>query len=83
MGTRYIANQSMYNIVFTLHGLIMIFFLVMPSLFSGFGNYFMPLYLGTSEIAYPRVNNLALLLLPIAFMVAASSIITEYGYGTG
>merc|ERR1712137_999633 len=33
-------NQNIYNVTITLHGLIMIFFLVMPSLFGGFGNYF-------------------------------------------
>ena len=33
-------NQNFYNISITLHGFLMIFFLVMPGLFGGFGNYF-------------------------------------------
>jgi heme/copper-type cytochrome/quinol oxidase subunit 1 len=41
-GNRIISpeNQNFYNISITLHGIIMIFFLVMPGLFGGFGNYF-------------------------------------------
>ena len=39
-------NHNFYNISITLHGLLMIFFLVMPGLFGGFGNYIMPVFLG-------------------------------------
>ena len=35
----------------------MIFFLVMPGLFGGFGNYFVPIFQGSPEVVYPRVNN--------------------------
>ena len=51
-------NHNFYNISITLHGLLMIFFLVMPGLFGGFGNYFMPIFLGAPEVVYPRVNNI-------------------------
>jgi cytochrome c oxidase subunit 1 len=40
-------NQNFYNINITLHGFIMIFFLVMPGLFGGFGNYFLPIFQGS------------------------------------
>merc|ERR1712126_442266 len=42
-GNRIISpeNQNFYNVSITLHGLLMIFFLVMPGLFGGFGNYFL------------------------------------------
>merc|ERR1711934_1110530 len=45
-GNRIISpeNQNFYNISITLHGFIMIFFLVMPGLFGGFGNYFVPFF---------------------------------------
>jgi cytochrome c oxidase subunit 1 len=42
-----------------MHGLIMIFFSIMPILIGGFGNFMVPLQLGTAELAFPRVNNLA------------------------
>merc|ERR1712157_716233 len=59
MGNRIISpeNQNFYNVSVTLHGFIMIFFLVMPGLFGGFGNYFVPIFQGSPEVVYPRVNN--------------------------
>merc|ERR1711865_769402 len=58
-GNRIISpeNQNFYNVSITLHGFIMIFFLVMPGLFGGFGNYFAPVFQGSPEVVYPRVNN--------------------------
>merc|ERR1712146_621795 len=58
-GNRIISpeNQNFYNVSVTLHGLIMIFFLVMPGLFGGFGNYFAPVFQGSPEVVYPRVNS--------------------------
>jgi len=43
----------------TAHALIMIFFMVMPILIGGFGNIFLPILLGTSDMAFPRLNNLS------------------------
>ena len=62
-GNRIIApeNQNFYNISITLHGFLMIFFLVMPGFFGGFGNYFVPIFQGSPEVVYPRVNNFSLL----------------------
>merc|ERR1712231_51234 len=50
-GNRIISpeNQNFYNVSVTLHGLLMIFFLVMPGLFGGFGNYFAPPNSGIKE----------------------------------
>merc|ERR1739838_701870 len=64
-GNRIISpeNQNFYNVSITLHGLLMIFFLVMPGLFGGFGNYFAPIFQGSPEVVYPRVNNFSILLL--------------------
>ena len=54
-------NQNFYNLSFTLHGLFMIFFLVMPGLYGGFGNYLVPIYLGAPEVGFPRVNGFSFL----------------------
>ena len=61
----------------------MIFFLIMPALYGGFGNYFSLLLIGAPEIAYPRINNISLLIIPISFIVAAYSVLGEFVGGCG
>merc|ERR1711998_827123 len=84
-GNRIISpeNQNFYNISITLHGFLMIFFLVMPGLFGGFGNYFVPIFQGSPEVVYPRVNNLSILILSLSYLFVIISIISEFGGGTG
>merc|ERR1711934_161677 len=76
-------NQNFYNVSITLHGLLMIFFLIMPGLFGGFGNYFPPIFQGSPEVVYPRVNNLSILLLFLSYLLLILSLISEFGGGTG
>ena len=76
-------NNNMYNVTITLHGLLMIFFLVMPAVYGALGNIFVPIYLGTSEVAYPRVNNLSVLLIPLSYTVILIAMNNEFGSGTG
>merc|ERR1711987_44043 len=70
-GNRIISpeNQNFYNVSITLHGLLMIFFLVMPGLFGGFGNYFAPIFQGSPEVVYPRVNNFSILILFLSYLL--------------
>merc|ERR1712063_129501 len=84
-GNRIISpeNQNFYNVSITLHGLLMIFFLIMPGLFGGFGNYFAPVFQGSPEVVYPRVNNLSILILFLSYFFAILSLISEFGGGTG
>merc|ERR1712020_408451 len=84
-GNRIISpeNQNFYNVSVTLHGLLMIFFLVMPGLFGGFGNYFVPVFQGSPEVVYPRANNLSILILFLSYLFAILSLISEFGAGTG
>jgi len=84
-GNRIISpeNQNFYNISITLHGFIMIFFLVMPGLFGGFGNYFVPIFQGSPEVVYPRVNNFSILILSLSYLFVIFSFISEFGGGTG
>ena len=85
-GNRIISpeNQYFYNLVFTVHGILMIFYMVMPVLYGGFGNYIIPVYQGASEVGFPRANGFSLLLLvpvSVSYMVVASG--TEFPGGTG
>merc|ERR1712232_1466180 len=76
-------GQNFYNVSITLHGLLMIFFLVMPGLFGGFGNYFAPVFQGSPEVVYPRVNNFSILILFLSYLLVILSLISEFGGGTG
>merc|ERR1712099_41663 len=75
-GNRIISpeNQNFYNVSISLHGLLMIFFLVMPGLFGGFGNYLVVIFQGSPEVVYPRVNNLSILILFLSFYLAISAL---------
>merc|ERR1711913_233180 len=84
-GNRIISpeNQNFYNISITLHGFLMIFFLVMPGLFGGFGNYFVVIFQGSPEVVYPRVNNFSIIILCLSYFLLILSVISEFGSGTG
>merc|ERR1711862_567933 len=77
-GNRIISpeNQNFYNISITLHGFLMIFFLVMPGLFGGVGNYFVPIFQGSPEVVYPRVNNFSILILSLSYFLVMFSLIS-------
>jgi heme/copper-type cytochrome/quinol oxidase subunit 1 len=75
--------MTIYGINITLHGLLMIFFLIMPGLFGGFGNILGPIFIGTLEVGYPRINNMSVLIIPGALLIILITINSEYGSGIG
>jgi len=53
---RTIMEPQTYNGLFTIHGIIMIFVIVIPGLAAVFGNFFLPILIGARDVAFPKLN---------------------------
>jgi cytochrome c oxidase subunit 1 len=88
-GARFIADASaectpnghLWNVMITYHGVLMMFFVVIPALFGGFGNYFMPLQVGAPDMAFPRMNNLSFWMYVAGTSLGVASLLSPGGNG--
>jgi cytochrome c oxidase subunit I len=73
-----IMTAQTYNAMFTIHGIIMIFVIVIPGLSAVFGNFFLPIMLGAKDVAFPRLNLFAWYLYIAG---AAIALYSQFAYG--
>ncbi|HLB78092.1 MAG TPA: cbb3-type cytochrome c oxidase subunit I, partial [Candidatus Dormibacteraeota bacterium] len=78
VGNNHFLAPQTYNEIMTLHGTTMIFLWIIP-VFSGFGNYFVPLMIGARDMAFPRINALSFWLIPLGGLTMYSGLLTKTG----
>ncbi len=72
-------GPAAYNAIFTMHGLIMIFFAITPIMIGAFGNLTIPLMIGARDMAFPKLNMLSFWTFVVALGLIASSFLVQLG----
>src|SRR5580658_596172 len=75
-------NSDTYNKMFTLHGIIMVFFFLIPSIPATFGNFLIPMMIGAKDLAFPRINLLSWYIYIVGALFALAAIVMG-GVDTG
>src|SRR5207247_10605509 len=75
-----ILEPSTYNMAFTMHATIMIFFVIMPILAGAFGNFCIPLMIGARDMAFPTLNMLSFWVTATAGVIMLSGFFVEGGH---
>ena len=66
-----------YNVLFSMHATVMIFFVIIPFLVGAFGNFVIPLHIGARDMAFPFLNGLSYWIMPLAGFVMFGGILLE------
>ena len=71
-GSPFFKGDSLrYLQVMTAHGLIMVFFVVIPIIFGGFANFLIPYHIGSKDVAFPRLNSIGFWIQPCGYILVA------------
>jgi len=77
---RTIMGPEMYNAMFTLHGVVMVFLFMIPGIPAIFGNFFLPIQLGADDVFFPRLNLFSWYLFMLGGLVAVISLFAGEGF---
>ena len=77
-----IMTADAYNRVFTMHGIVMVFLFIVPSIPASLGNFLLPLMIGAKDVAFPRLNLLSFYIYGLGTLLAFGSVYT-LGVDTG
>jgi cytochrome c oxidase subunit I len=77
-----LVSSATYNKLFTMHGVVMIFFFLIPSIPAVLGNFLIPLMIGAKDLAFPRLNLASWYLFNLGGLIALYSIVAG-GVDTG
>ena len=75
-------NSDTYNKIFTMHGVTMIFFFLIPSIPATLGNFLVPMMIGAKDLAFPRINLLSWYIYVVGALFALAAIVMG-GVDTG
>jgi len=80
-GVGVLAGDSLqYLSIATAHGVIMVFFMIMPVIFGAFGNFLLPTQLGVHDVAFPRLNSAAFWFLPGGLIMLCQLVCVDRRY---
>jgi cytochrome c oxidase subunit 1 len=77
-----LVQPATYNKLFTMHGVIMIFFFLIPSIPAVLGNFLIPMMIGARDLAFPRLNLLSWYIFILGALFTLTAVITG-GVDTG
>ena len=78
-----IMGADQYNKVFTMHGLVMVFLFIIPSIPATMGNFLLPIMIGAKDVAFPRLNLLSLYIYAAGACLALMALVLTGGVDTG
>ena len=74
-------SDHAYNVLFTLHGAMMIFLFIIPAIPSSLGNFFIPLLIGAHDVAFPRLNLYSLWIFLVGIVITVASLLQPIDTG--
>jgi hypothetical protein len=73
-------NAERYLTIISLHGIVMVFFMIIPVIFGAFGNFLLPTQLGIRDVAFPRLNSFMFWVTPAGFVMLLHIIMFDKNY---